>query len=60
MEWISVKDRLPDADDVVLAVAANTGDMGIAQHCGNGIFLDYGDVWEEVTHWMPLPELPKE
>lgn len=42
--WISVSERLSDKDDAVLAVSANTSDMAIAQYCGNGIFLDYGDV----------------
>ena len=54
-EWISVKDRLPDDGTKVL------------------LYLDYGMIeaswydssyympfWNRVTHWMPLPEPPKE
>lgn len=58
LEWISVEDSLPEAMMYVLI------------HGGIGYFD--GEVWRtrmepecpviqwEVTHWMPLPEPPKE
>jgi len=62
MEWISVKDKLPDGHDRVLAF------------CDEGIYTGYlspikswfcscecfeGSYIEGVTHWMPLPPPPK-
>ena len=69
--WISVKDKLPENEDLVLAV--------ISGSYGNIRFVDavvlgnyYEDGWEiedypdpgweglEVRCWMPLPEPPEE
>jgi hypothetical protein len=63
MEWISVKDRLPESNDTHLIIAGVTKwydvchydlDRGVWYDC-----IDYDDV-DGVTHWMPLPEPPKE
>lgn len=72
-EWISVKDRLPEEDEIVLlyrktskkvaigfrvriadfnfweCIQPNTNEYTMGW-CGAGI----------VSHWMPLPEPPKE
>lgn len=65
MEWISVEDRLPEAMPVII----------YEPHCrGNedkGICVTYETTKEEllerksdgslwITHWMPLPDPPKE
>ena len=58
--WINVKDRLPENDDDVLL--ATSGGIGL------GYYNIYFDEWTDytnddnnrVTHWMPLPEPPKE
>jgi hypothetical protein len=64
MEWISVKDRLPEKDFKVLCFYSNQ-------------YIDVLEYWydekeipvffnpplhsvNDVTHWMPLPEPPKE
>lgn len=52
--WISVEERLPEEDKTVLT----WGKQGV-------ILLDWrhDNKWccfGEVTHWMPLPEPPKE
>ena len=56
-EWISVKDRLPDCADTVLAVDRD-GIMGSAYYVG---FWHTGGELDEyaVTHWMPLPKPPE-
>ena len=57
-QWISVKDRLPNENTRVLVYAK--------QGCYMNLRVDYicnGGMWfysMMVTHWMPLPELPKE
>lgn len=64
MEWISVNDRLPNAGQKVLITFRDPGGsiVDTARRCS-----DFGwDVtnWEVpdrlITHWMPLPEPPKE
>ena len=58
-EWISVKDRMPEEGVDVLV-------YGEICHNKKGIEVDFvknGDFVacdEDVTHWMPLPEPPKE
>ena len=62
MEWISVKDRLPEKEDDVLAYEFR-GDVSIAYISGyEWRNLESGYVMDAsyVTHWMPLPEPPKE
>lgn len=68
MEWISVKERLPDEG---IAVLCSRSDAGIIVGEVNIIYdffeKTHNAVWNEcqefieidVTHWMPLPEPPK-
>jgi hypothetical protein len=69
-EWISVEERLPEHDKLVLVCDANEGVHGyvgiwsfeIDKDDGSDCWYDSGGWWhplEEVTHWMPLPEPPK-
>ena len=51
--WIPVEERLPDIGAVVLAYSKIAG---ICVDYYEGEAFDYFDV----THWMPLPEPPKE
>ena len=66
MEWISVKDRLPEENEYVLC-ARLQGSMSGYKY----ILPSVGRVrnksswscvmdWVSVTHWMPLPEPPKQ
>ena len=69
--WISVKERLPELipcnagtaySDAVIVWTDNRKAMiavwdGISFLCA----ADYWEAWDErITHWMPLPEPPKE
>lgn len=67
MNWISVKDRLPDEELHVLIqwVDCNDDDTGYTM----AVCYFNSDGWnrygvgffeEEVTHWMPLPDKPAE
>jgi hypothetical protein len=60
-EWISVKDRLPKVGERVIVVYEYEANpkkyVGVAQY-----FSDFWP-WKEdrvITHWMPLPDVPKE
>lgn len=62
-EWISVKERLPERFEHVLVYCKkHRGDIFVS--CGyrydnTGWYVD-GIYTTVVTHWMPLPEPPKE
>ena len=65
--WVSVKDRLPELINGKYAesVLVTDGEFRhIAYHYGKWFFCDSGQMKEpmfyKVTHWMPLPEPPKE
>ena len=69
MEWIDVNERLPDCESVVLCYGFtgendNDGyekdyDLGQLNLFHETIFM-FGFDSGHVTHWMPLPEPPKE
>lgn len=62
MEWISVKDRLPEEGKLVLTF------MNGYEYKLNYVILLPEVLWattlereqNSITHWMPLPEPPKE
>lgn len=58
-EWICVKERLPKAEDANPheSVLAINKDEGFAKSWWYDIVVRYP---QEFTHWMPLPEPPKE
>lgn len=58
--WIPVTERLPEEDTVVLACDSEN-DMVVACYYKVG-FMNNVDLRTEsgITHWMPLPEPPKE
>lgn len=60
MAWISVEDRLPEADGRYLVYTLSDG-VEIAWHLGghwslSGVWGDWDDT--EVTHWQALPSSP--
>lgn len=68
MEWISVKERLPEnANDVLAIMQDNTIFMGrfSGKSYWKFYFSDNGLQYDkarerQITHWMPLPDPPKE
>lgn len=62
--WIPVTERLPEVGRSVIAYNAPAKCAAEAVYKGGGKFFQFR--WaarlqeQEVTHWMPLPELPKE
>ncbi len=64
MEWISVEDRLPEEGHEVLGAYL----LEDSEHCQSVLLFARGEFMTEydgefygiVTHWMPLPEPPKE
>ena len=72
MEWISVENRLPEiknrgkkenpCSDSVLVTDGVEIQVGNRWICGNKeYFLPYYRLTiEDITHWMPLPEPPKD
>lgn len=67
-EWISVKERLPSIRDDGIAECYLISDGNLIHMAyyvtGEWRFCESGQITEpmfyEVTHWMPLPEPPKE
>ena len=60
-EWISVKDRLPDKNgNYLVSVTSDFAGVHVANFQSGEAFLWYPFIKSDVTHWMPLPEPPKE
>ena len=69
-EWISVRDKLPDQSGEVLVIVSGNPQKNITLNCAyelaeydpyDGWIMEMWPEWEDavVTHWMPLPEMPK-
>jgi hypothetical protein len=56
-EWISVNDRLPEKNQLVLIYAPDTDQLKIRI----GLFDKEINIYHNlgITHWQPLPEPPK-
>lgn len=66
-KWVSVSES-PKENGIYCVMVENHKNRNVKMRayarCRNGRWLDLYDNWENrcwhVTHWMPLPELPKE
>lgn len=67
-EWIPVTERLPEEGDYVLCVLKGFNYGGKIQVCkfvpadkfkDKPYFEHFRNGFPSVTHWMPMPELPK-
>ena len=66
-KWIPVSERFPEENADVLCCRGNHigALMDVYTYKGDGKWEDTYGYWnytdiEGITHWMPLPELPKE
>lgn len=60
--WISVKERLPENGSVLVT---DGGRVWVARYTGCGLFYakgfhDENLYYFNITHWMPIPEPPKD
>ncbi|HDR1925741.1 TPA: DUF551 domain-containing protein [Pasteurella multocida] len=63
--WISVKDRLPEKSGMYLIyinplLSKGTGAHQIRSDIYDTSLKEYGFTYDSVTHWQPLPPIPKE
>ena len=60
--WIRVKDKLPKVGKVVLAFGTRSATTGMFQGVSarNDLWWWKGHTIKHVSHWMPIPNLPKE
>ena len=62
MEWVSVKERLPDIGaPVIVCREQDKGRFVVEQGYRrlNGFWKVFGANTKRVTHWMPMPEPPE-
>lgn len=62
MEWISVNDRLPEDGQKVITTKNGIVDIQWYEKRRNGWISQGNWFWSmaTVSHWMPLPDPPKE
>lgn len=61
--WIPVSERLPDKNGWYMVYTKNKGDIARRTNKAQFYYQSWhgnGGRWDNVTHWMPLPEPPQE
>lgn len=59
-QWISIKDRVPEDNDRVIAFRQYEAEVSAYRYCVMwGWALKTSVSHSGITHWMPLPEPPK-
>ena len=61
-KWIPVSERLPELWQTVIVCDTREQYVGACMYYGNDDWVHDDKLWDtsEITHWMPLPEPPKE
>ncbi len=62
MEWISVKDRLPEENNTFsefIVIVRGAKRPTVLEYQGHEWWVDENGNYYDVTHWMPLPEPPE-
>lgn len=61
-KWIPVTERLPERNMEVLVCDTREDYVSVWEHMGDGLWFGNEGIWatKDITHWMPLPEPPKE
>ena len=57
--WISVSERLPEEDQLVLVFDPELADLGLATYTQSDGWLGECVALYEPSHWMPLPAPPE-
>ncbi len=61
MNWISVDERLPEIGMYLIATGRYLEEVPVGWYDGSCWSWGFDDAEiDDVTHWMPLPEPPKE
>ena len=68
MEWVKIEDDLPDNEDIVLVCDKLNEFVSLGRYLEeeDGIYqfelmhIDRVEIDSFITHWMPLPNPPKE
>lgn len=56
--WISVEDELPKDGECVATI--NTVGVKDVRHYSHGKwYSNFGNEYDDITHWMPMPAPPK-
>lgn len=59
MEWISVKDKLPEDAKKVIAYRPRTNQIVFATYIGTCWLQNGGIIAKNaISHWIPLPDRP--
>ena len=59
MRWISVQDKKPPVDEHIL-IAFIEGGVGTAVYTQDLLDRKDVDILDDISHWLPMPEPPKE
>ena len=56
--WISVEDELPK-DGQYTATINKAGEQDVRHYSYGKWYSNFGNEYDDITHWMPLPKIPK-